>query len=48
MRCIINYCVAATFDVISCGLVCKDWHRISLDPSLWHTVDLTGKIIKTR
>jgi len=30
-------------EVVTCALVCKTWHRISLDPSLWHTVDLTKK-----
>lgn len=32
-----------TEEIIKCGLVCKVWHRISLDPSLWHTVNLTSK-----
>jgi len=32
-----------TLDVVSCGLVCKAWHTISLDPSLWTSVDLTAR-----
>ena len=34
-----------TEEIIKCGLVCKVWHRISLDPSLWHTVNLTSKFL---
>ena len=32
-----------TAEVVRAGLVCRSWHKISLDPSLWHTVDLTSK-----
>jgi len=35
----------STAEVVQCGLVCTAWHTISLDPSLWHTVDLTRKKI---
>jgi len=32
-----------TLDVVNCGLVSKSWHTISLDPSLWNSVDLTAR-----
>merc|ERR1712059_13403 len=36
----------STPEVAICSIVCKAWHRISLDPSLWTgAVDLTGKKI---
>merc|ERR1719309_1843383 len=33
----------STVEVVRCGMVCSAWHTISLDPSLWHTVDLTRR-----
>ena len=29
-------------DLATSGCVCKAWHTISLDPSLWTVVDLTS------
>ena len=36
-----------TLDLASCGLVCRTWHTATLDPSLHHTVNLTGRKIST-
>ncbi|KAJ7987126.1 hypothetical protein DPEC_G00335520 [Dallia pectoralis] len=30
-------------DLLRMSRVCKRWHRLSLDESLWHSVDLVGK-----
>ena len=34
-----------TPDLVRCAQVCRAWHQASLHPSLWHTVNLTGKLI---
>lgn len=31
-----------------CSLVCKRWHRISQDESLWLRIDLGGKILPNK
>jgi len=37
-----------TAEVVRCGQVCWAWHKISLDPALWHTVDLTRKQMSSK
>jgi len=37
----------STVDLATCGCVCKTWHTVSLDPSLWTVVDLTGQKISS-
>ncbi|KQL60070.1 S-phase kinase-associated protein 2 [Amazona aestiva] len=32
-------------DLIRASVVCKRWHRLSFDESLWQTLDLAGKIL---
>ncbi|KAM9509905.1 S-phase kinase-associated protein 2 isoform 2-T2 [Guaruba guarouba] len=32
-------------DLIRVSVVCKRWHRLSFDESLWQTLDLAGKIL---
>jgi hypothetical protein len=32
----------STADLLRAGLVCQVWHRATLHPSLWHTVNLAG------
>ncbi|XP_040436575.1 S-phase kinase-associated protein 2 isoform X1 [Falco naumanni] len=30
-------------DLLKVSVICKRWHRLSFDESLWHTLDLTGR-----
>jgi len=32
-----------TAEIVACSIVCRSWHIITLDPSLWTTVNLTKK-----
>ncbi|KAJ8260932.1 hypothetical protein COCON_G00166550 [Conger conger] len=31
-------------DLLATSRVCKRWHRLAFDESLWHSVDLSGKV----
>lgn len=30
-------------ELANCALVCRTWSELSVDPSLWHKIDVTGK-----